>query len=134
MKRSLSSSQLLCKLINCIISTNSIFRYLYSAAGNKLTDAVLEIFDELISVSAKDRTVLLEILAKDSKDNKAEAYLTKIHAFWEGELERLQAKPSPDKVNLIQVVNNISEQGGRFGENICQIIGNCALLTVIIFI
>ena len=102
----------------------SFFRYYFYIDGRKLPTSVLKAFAQIISVSDDHRSPLMELLAKDSKQNQSEAYLSDIFAFCESELERLKTKRSPDKINLIKVITNISEQGCKFDENTWQIIGN----------
>ena len=106
-----------------IISISSKQFYFY-IDGSKLPTSILTIFAHIVSVSKDHKSALIELLAKDSKYNQNEIYLTKILELWESELEWIKNKRSSDKINLIKAITNISEQGGRFDENTWQIIGN----------
>ena len=106
----------------------SCFRYYFYIDGSKLPTSILTIFAHIVSVSKDHKSALIELLAKDSKYNQNEIYLTKILELWESELEWIKNKRSSDKINLIKAITNISEQGGRFDENTWQIIGNLFIL------
>ena len=90
-----------------------------------LSKYILKIFPEIFSASERFKSELLSILAKDSRENSCNEYLTRIYAFsTELFLDNKDKSDSPYLTPTINLISNIAKKEADFEQSICSEIEN----------